>query len=77
MPMPATMIAVDSVVAHASMANPTIPTGVPIRSYRPCAVSTRSMMSGRSSSSVIHATSAPLESAHPSPQRHWARTTSG
>jgi len=74
---PATTIAVESVVAKASTPQPTIPAGAPSRSKRPCAVSTRSMRSVRSSSSVIQATSAPLEIAQPRPHRHCDTTSSG
>ena len=74
---PATTIATDKVVAQARVPKTTIPTAVPMRSKRPCAVRTRSMRSKRSSSSVIHATSAPLAIAHPSPHRHCDTTRSG
>ena len=74
---PAATIAVDDVVVHASTPNTTMPIGAPRSSRRACAVSTRSISSGRSSSSLIQATSAPLDSAQPSPQRHCETTSSG
>ena len=52
MAVPDTTIAVDRSVAHASAANSTIPVGLPVRSHRPWAASTRSTRSGSSSSSV-------------------------
>jgi hypothetical protein len=63
--------------AHARAPKQATPTGLPSRSHRPWAASTRSMRAPSSSSSVIHATSAPLANAQPIPHRQLATTRSG
>ena len=66
--MPATTIAVPRPMPSARRPNPTMPPMAPICSQRARAANTPAMRSGRLSSSVIHATSAPLTNVHPTPQ---------
>ena len=71
---PATTIAVARPAAQPSTPNATIPVAPPRRSQRAPAVKTWAMRSGRSSSSVTQATSAPVKNAHPRPHNTCVTT---
>jgi hypothetical protein len=77
MATPETTIAVARPAAQPSTPNPTMPVAPPTRSQRARAVNTRAIRSGRSSSSVTHATSAPLENPHPNPHNTCVARSNG
>jgi hypothetical protein len=77
MATPETTTAVARLVAQPSSPSATMPAADPTSSQRARAVSTRSMRSGRASSSVTHATSAPLERPQPKPHSSCVTRSSG
>jgi hypothetical protein len=74
---PEATTAVASPAVQPSTPNATIPVAPPRRSQRARAANTRAITPGRSSSSVTHATSAPVENAQPNPQSTCVTRSSG
>jgi hypothetical protein len=77
MATPATTIAVERSLPQASAPKPSRPTAAPTSCQRALAVSTPAARSGWSSSSVSHATSAPLEKVQLRPHNICVATSAG